>query len=122
MLGGYMGKVDEDGYLYIVDRKKDIIVSGGENISSKEVEEVIYNHPAVLECAVVGVPSERWGEEVKAVVVLKEDMMATPEDIISYCAERLGGFKKPELPKNAVGKILKKDIRARFRMGYEKRG
>ena len=125
---GDIGKLDEDGYLYLVDRKKDIIVSGGENISSKEVEEVVYCHPAVLECAVIGVPSDTWGEEVKAVVTLKADMSATPEEIMDYCAERLGGFKKPrsveiweELPKNPVGKILKKEVREKFWAGHGKR-
>jgi len=125
---GDIGKLDEDGYLYLVDRKKDIIVSGGENISSKEVEEVVYCHPAVLECAVIGVPSDKWGEEVKAVVTLKAGMSATPEEIMDYCAERLGGFKKPrsveiweELPKNPVGKILKKEVREKFWAGHGKR-
>lgn len=118
---GDIGRVDEDGYLYIVDRKKDLIISGGENIASKEVEDVIYTHPAVLECAVIGVPSERWGEEVKAIVALRRGMTATSEEIINHCAEHLGGFKKPqsveiwvELPKNPVGKIMKKELRERY--------
>jgi acyl-CoA synthetase (AMP-forming)/AMP-acid ligase II len=118
---GDIGKLDEDGYLYIVDRKKDLIISGGENISSKEVEDVIYAHPAVLECAVIGVPSERWGEEVKAIVALRKGMTATSEEIIDYCVEHLGGFKKPksveirdELPKNPVGKIMKKELREKY--------
>lgn len=125
---GDIGKLDEDGYLYIVDRKKDIIVSGGENIASKDVEAVIYGHPAVMECAVIGVPSEQWGEEVKAIVVLKQGMMVTPEEIINYCSEQLGGFKKPrsveiwdELPKNPVGKILKKEIRGKYWVGRGKK-
>lgn len=125
---GDIGKVDANGYVYIVDRKKDLIISGGENIASKEVEAVIYGHPAVLECAVVGVPSEAWGEDVKAVVSLKSGMSTTAEEIIKFASERLGGFKKPksleiwpELPKNPVGKILKREIREKYWAGHEKR-
>jgi long-chain acyl-CoA synthetase len=125
---GDIGKLDEDGYLYIVDRKKDLIISGGENIASKEVEAVLYQYPAVLECAVIGVPSDDWGEEVKAIVSLREGMTASPEEIISFSAERLGGFKKPrsveiwdELPKNPVGKILKREIREKYWAGREKK-
>jgi acyl-CoA synthetase (AMP-forming)/AMP-acid ligase II len=125
---GDIGKVDEDGYVYIVDRKKDMIISGGENIASKEVEAVIYGHPAVFECAVIGVPSEAWGEDVKAIVSLKEGMTATPEEIIAFATERLGGFKRPktleiwaDLPKNPVGKILKREMREKYWAGLEKR-
>lgn len=125
---GDIGRLDEDGYLYIVDRKKDLIISGGENISSREIEDVIYTHPAVLECTVIGVPSDKWGEEVKAVVALREGMMATSEEIMNHCAEHLGGFKKPksveiwpELPKNPVGKILKREVREKFWAGRERR-
>jgi len=125
---GDIGRVDEDGYLYIVDRKKDLIISGGENIASKEVEDVIYTHPAVLECAVIGVPSERWGEEVKAIVALRRGMTATSEEIINHCAEHLGGFKKPksveiwvELPKNPVGKIMKKELREKYWAARDRR-
>jgi len=125
---GDIGKVDEDGYVYIVDRKKDMIISGGENIASKEVEGVIYAHPAVLECAVIGVPSEAWGEDVKAIVSLKEGMTATVEEIMQFAAERLGGYKKPksveiwpELPKNPVGKILKREMREKYWAGHDKR-
>ena len=115
---GDIGRLDEDGYLYIVDRKKDLIISGGENISSKEIEDVIYTHPAIMECAVIGVPSDKWGEEVKAVVALREGMKATSDDIMNHCAEHLGGFKKQKsveiwagLPKNPVGKIMKRELR-----------
>ena len=125
---GDIGKQDSDGYLYLVDRKKDIIVSGGENISSVEVEEVIYGHPAVLECAVIGVPSEEWGETVKAVVSLKRDAAATPEEIMEFCIGRMGDFKRPrsvevwpELPKSPVGKILKKEIKEKYWAGRDKR-
>ena len=125
---GDIGKIDEDGYVYIVDRKKDMIISGGENIASKEVEAVIYGHPAVFECAVIGVPSEAWGEDVKAIVSLKEGMTATPEEIITFATERLGGFKRPktleiwpDLPKNPVGKILKREMREKYWAGLDKR-
>jgi len=125
---GDIGRLDENGYLYIVDRKKDLIVSGGENISSKEIEDVIYTHPAVMECAVIGVPSDKWGEEVKVVVALREGMKATSDDIMNHCAEHLGGFKKPKsveiwagLPKNPVGKILKREVREKFWVGRERR-
>ena len=117
-----MGKVDEEGYIYILDRKKDIIVTGGENVSSRDVENVILTHPAVLECAVIGVPSEKWGEEVRALVVPRRGMTITPEEVIDYCKDKLAGYKRPrsaevwkELPKNPPGKILKKDIRAMYR-------
>ena len=119
---GDMGKVDEEGYIYILDRKKDIIVTGGENVSSRDVENVILTHPAVLECAVIGVPSEKWGEEVRALVVPRRGMTITPEEVIDYCKDKLAGYKRPrsaevwkELPKNPSGKILKKDIRAMYR-------
>ena len=119
---GDMGKLDEEGYLYILDRKKDIIVSGGENVSSRDVEDVILTHSTVLECAAIGVPSERWGEEVKVIVVLRQGMTVTPEEIIDYCQDKMAGYKRPksveiweELPKNPSGKILKKEIRAKYR-------
>jgi acyl-CoA synthetase (AMP-forming)/AMP-acid ligase II len=121
---GDMGRMDEEGYVYILDRKKDIIVSGAENISARAVEDVIYAHPAVLECAVIGVPSEKWGEEVKAIVVPRQGMTVTPEEIIEHCRDKMAGFKRPksaeiwqELPKNPTGKILKKEIRAMYRTG-----
>jgi acyl-CoA synthetase (AMP-forming)/AMP-acid ligase II len=118
---GDMGKLDEEGYLYILDRKKDIIISGGENVSSRDVENVILSHPAVLECAVIGVPSERWGEEVKAIVVNRQGMTITSEEIIEYCQDKMAGFKRPktaevweELPKNPSGKVLKKEMRQKY--------
>jgi acyl-CoA synthetase (AMP-forming)/AMP-acid ligase II len=125
---GDMGRWDENGYLYIVDRKKDMIISGAENIYPREVEEVLYAHPAVLEAAVVGVPDEKWGESVKAVLALKQGMMATEEEIIEHCKQRLASYKKPKsvefwdsLPKNPAGKIMKKEIRERYWKGREKR-
>ena len=125
---GDVGKMDEDGYIYLVDRKKDMIISGGENIYSREVEEVLYMHPAVLEAAVVGVPDEKWGESVKAVVVLKQGAAASEEGIIDFCKGYLASYKKPRsvefwdnLPKTGSGKIRKNEIRERYWQGYEKR-
>jgi acyl-CoA synthetase (AMP-forming)/AMP-acid ligase II len=115
---GDLGKLDEDGYVYIVDRKNDMIISGGVNIYPREVEEVLYQHPSVLEASVIGVPHEYWGEAVKAVIVLKEGATVSEEEIIEFCGEHLAGYKKPksvefwkELPKSPQGKILKKSIR-----------
>lgn len=124
---GDLATVDEDGYIYIVDRKKDIIISGGINISSREIEEVIYTHPAVAHCIVVGVPDENWGETPKAVVVLKEGVKATEEEIIELCKQNLASFKKPtsvdfvdDLPLGPSGKILKREVKARYWKGYKK--
>lgn len=116
-----------DGYLEIRDRKKDIIISGGENISSVEVERVIYEHPAVLEAAVVAIPDDHWGEAPKAFVTLKSDGAATAEEIIAFCRQRLAHFKCPKqvafgpLPKTATGKIRKNELREREWAGREKR-
>jgi acyl-CoA synthetase (AMP-forming)/AMP-acid ligase II len=124
---GDMAKVDGDGYVFIVDRKKDMIISGGENISSKEVEEVIFRHPAVVEVTVIGVPDEEWGESVKALVVLKPGSTATEQEIIEHCVDWLSSFKKPrsvefidELPKNPAGKVLKTELRKKYWKGREK--
>jgi long-chain acyl-CoA synthetase len=109
---------DADGYYFIVDRKKDMILRGGYNVYPREVEEVLYAHPAVREAAVVGVKHERHGEEVKAVVVLQPDCVVAPEEILAHCKERLAAYKYPrilevrgELPKTATGKILKRELR-----------
>jgi acyl-CoA synthetase (AMP-forming)/AMP-acid ligase II len=125
---GDIGRLDEEGYLYIVDRKKDLIVSGGEKIASKEVEAVAYTHPAVLEAAVIGVPSDQWGEDVKLIVSLKQGAALKSEELMNYCTERLSGFKKPksveiwpELPKNPAGKILKREMREKYWAGRAKR-
>jgi fatty-acyl-CoA synthase len=119
---GDMAKVDEEGYLYIVDRKKDIIISGGENISSREVEEVLYQHSQVQECAVIGLPDSRWGEQVRACVVLKNGADGDPDEIIVHCRERLAKYKCPRsvifleaLPKDPLGKIQKRILRERFK-------
>jgi len=115
---GDLGKLDEDGYVYLVERKNDMIISGGVNIYPREIEEILYKHPAVLEVSVIGVPDEHWGEVPKAVVVLRQGATATGEEIIKFCGEHLAGYKKPksvefwkELPKSPQGKILKKEIR-----------
>ncbi|MGB3903518.1 MAG: long-chain-fatty-acid--CoA ligase [Anaerolineae bacterium] len=125
---GDVGKMDEDGYIYLVDRKKDMIISGGENIYSREVEEVLYMHPAVLEAAVVGVPDEKWGESVKALVVLKQGATASEQEIVDFCKEHLASYKKPRsvefrdnLPKTGSGKIRKHEIREPHWEGYERR-
>lgn len=111
--------MDEHGYLFIVDRIKDMIVSGGENVYSAEVESAVARHPAVLSCAVIGVPHERWGEAVHAVVVLKSDAQVDEEEIRAFCREHIAGYKCPKsvefreaLPLSAAGKVLKRDLRA----------
>ena len=123
---GDMATLNQDGYLLIVDRKKDIIVSGGENISSLELEKAILAHPAVLEAAVIPVPDKKWGEVPKALVVLKPDATATESELIEFCRSRLAHYKCPRsfgfvvsLPKTATGKILKKHLRKEYRQGEE---
>jgi long-chain acyl-CoA synthetase len=116
---GDMAKVDEDGYFFIVDRKKEMIIRGGYNVYPREVEEVLYEHPAVSEAAVVGVPDEAMGEEVGAAVVLKPGEEAGADEIRAFVKERVAGYKYPrriwfldELPKGPTGKILKREIEA----------
>ncbi|WP_299567977.1 AMP-binding protein [uncultured Sulfitobacter sp.] len=118
---GDVGYLDEDGYLYIVDRKKDMIISGGFNVYPSEVEQVIWAHPAVQDCAVIGVPDEKWGESVTAVIELKPGAEIDTDEIISICKKQLGSVKAPksvvvwdELPRSPVGKVRKKDIRDMF--------
>ncbi len=118
---GDLGKLDEDGYVYIVERKNDLIISGGVNIYPREIEEVLYRHPAVSEASVIGLSDEHWGEVVKAVIVLKQGAFASETEIIEFCGKHLAGFKKPksvdfwkELPKSPQGKILKKEIRKQY--------
>jgi acyl-CoA synthetase (AMP-forming)/AMP-acid ligase II len=125
---GDIGHKDEDGYIYIVDRKKDMIISGGFNIYPSEVEQVIWTHPAVQDCAVVGSPDEKWGEAVTAVVELKPGANAEATEIIDLCKNELGSVKAPkavefwdELPRSAVGKVRKKDIREHFWEGQARR-
>jgi long-chain acyl-CoA synthetase len=116
--GGYR---DEDGYLFLTDRIKDMIVSGGENIYPIEVEEAISQHPAVVEVAVIGVPHERWGETVKALVVLGPGAAVEADELVAFARGRLAGYKLPrsvefvtELPHSPAGKVLKRELRARY--------
>jgi long-chain acyl-CoA synthetase len=125
---GDAGMIDADGYVYIIDRKKDMIISGGENIYSREVEDILYTHPAVADAAVIGVPDEKWGESVKAVLVLKEGMKVSEQEIIEFCKERLASYKKPKsvefwdtVPKTTTGKIKKNEIREKYWEGYERK-
>ncbi|UCD82662.1 MAG: long-chain-fatty-acid--CoA ligase [Desulfobacterales bacterium] len=118
---GDLGYYDEKGFIYIVDRKKDMIVTGGENVYSREVEDVLYRHPAIDEVAVLGVPDPQWVERVHAVVVLKAEAVATEDEVIAFCKAHLASYKAPKsiefvdsLPKSAQGKILKKEIRKRY--------
>ena len=118
---GDMGRMDEEGYLYIVDRKKEMIISGGVNIFPREIEDVIMGHPAVQEAAVIGVPDRDWSEQVKAVIELKPGAEATGREIMDYCRERVADFKTPksvdfmaELPKTPSGKSLKREIRDEY--------
>ena len=127
MRTGDMGSWDEDGFVYIVDRAKDMVISGGENIYPAQVEACIYRHPAVLECAVFGVPDAKWGEALKAVVVLRRGMSASDEEIIELARRELGSYMKPksvdfiaELPKGSTGKILKRELRAPYWEGRER--
>jgi len=122
---GDVGRWDEAGYLYIVDRKKDMILTGGENVYPREVEEVLYEHPAIAEVAVVGTPDPKWGESVVAVLRVKDgERTPAARDVIQFCRERIASYKKPkfvtyvgELPKNASGKILKRELRDRIAAG-----
>jgi long-chain acyl-CoA synthetase len=131
--GGWMhtgdaGYMDTDGYIYLVDRTKDMIVTGGENVYSVEVEAALYEHPAVLEAAVIGVPDDQWGEAVQAIVYLKPGAKATEDELIHHCHGLIANYKCPkavrfvtsELPKSSVGKILKRDLRAPYWEGRER--
>jgi long-chain acyl-CoA synthetase len=114
---GDMAKMDEDGYFFIVDRKKDLIIRGGYNVYPREVEEVLYEHPAVAEAAVVGIPHPTHGEEVGAAVVLKPGVEAAPAELRAFCRERVAAYKYPRhvwleaaLPKTATGKLLRREV------------
>jgi len=116
-----VGHIDEEGFLHITDRKKDMIISGGFNVYPSQVEQVIWGHPAVQDCAVIGVPDEKWGEAVKAVVELNAGQTVTAEELIALCKEKLGSVMAPktvdfiaQLPRSMVGKVLKKDLRADY--------
>ncbi|MGZ7012631.1 MAG: AMP-binding protein, partial [Acidimicrobiales bacterium] len=124
---GDAGYFDEDGYLYLYDRVKDMIVSGGENVYPAEVENVLMSHPGVADVAVIGVPSDTWGETPKAMVVRAPGTEATEQELIAYCRENLAGFKCPTsvdwvdaLPRNPSGKVLKKDLRAPYWEGRDR--
>jgi len=121
---GDIGMKDEDGYFYIVDRKRDMIISGGFNLYPSEIEQVLWAHEAVEDCAVVGVPDEKWGEAVKAIVQVKSGAVVTIEELAAFCRARLGGMKTPksleiwdQLPRSPVGKVLKRKIRDHFWAG-----
>jgi long-chain acyl-CoA synthetase len=124
---GDAGYVDADGYVYIHDRVKDMIVSGGENVYPAEVENVLMSHPGIADVAVIGVPHEKWGETAKAIVVRNPGSEVTEDEIMAYAKERLATFKCPTsvewtdmLPRNPSGKILKKDLRAPYWEGKER--
>jgi len=115
---GDMAYMDEESFYFIVDRKKDMVISGGVNIYPAEIEIVLNHHPKVLDSAVIGVPDEQWGESLKAFIVLRPGCEATEEEIVKYCEENLAKYKKPkslefisEIPRNPTGKILKKQLR-----------
>jgi acyl-CoA synthetase (AMP-forming)/AMP-acid ligase II len=130
--GGWMhtgdaGRMDDEGYLYLTDRLKDMIISGGENVYSVEVENVLGQHPAVATCAVIGVPDETWGERVHAVVVPAADAAVTLEELRAFCADRIAGYKVPRsmdvvdaLPVSAAGKVLKRALREPYWAGQER--
>ena len=122
-----MASWDEDGFVYIVDRAKDMVISGGENIYPAQVEACLYRHPAVLECAVFGVPDPTWGEALKAVVVVRPGMSVTEQELIELARRELASYMKPKsvefidaLPKSPTGKILKRDLRDPFWEGRER--
>ena len=124
---GDLARVDADGYVHLVDRKGDMIITGGMNVYPREVEEVLYQHPAVLEAAVVGVPDDKWGEAVKAVVALKAGQTAGEAELLAFAKERLAPFKAPKsleiraaLPKTPVGKISRRDVKAAYWAGQER--
>ena len=121
------GVIDDEGYLTISDRKKDVIITGGENVSSIEVEDVLFSHPAVAEVCVIGVPDDRWGETIKALVVLAEGESATEADLIAHCKARLAGYKAPTsvelreaIPRTATGKVQKFKLRQQYWEGRER--
>ena len=120
---GDLGKLDNEGYLYLVDRKKDMIITGAENVYSAEVESVLFSHPKVLEAAAIGLSDEKWGERVTAVVVLKEGQEMKEQGLIDFCRDRLAHYKSPKqviflnepLPRTSSGKVLKRELREKFR-------
>jgi acyl-CoA synthetase (AMP-forming)/AMP-acid ligase II len=124
---GDAGYLDEDGYVYIQDRYKDMIVSGGVNIYPAEVESAIYGHPGIAEVAVIGVPDDKWGEAVKAIVVPKPGNALAEQDVVAFARERIAGYKVPKsvsfmdaLPRNASGKVLKTALRKPYWAGRDR--
>ncbi|MBI5117775.1 long-chain-fatty-acid--CoA ligase [Candidatus Poribacteria bacterium] len=124
---GDLATVDGEGFIYIVDRKKDMIISGGSNIYPREIEDVLFAHPAVLDAAVIGVPDEEWGESVKALVVLRPGATCAEQDLIAHCKANLAGYKKPKsvefvesLPRNPSGKVLKRVLREKYWAGKDR--
>jgi long-chain acyl-CoA synthetase len=125
---GDMGKIDKLGYLYVVDRKKEMIISGGENIYAKEVEDVLSSHPEVSHAAVIGVPDDKWGEAVKGLVIREKGSQVSEKELIDFCKNRLANYKKPrsiefmeEFPKSTAGKVLKRELRQKYWQGREKK-
>lgn len=125
---GDVGKIDERGYLYVLDRSKDMVVSGGNNIYPREVEEVLLTHPAVAECAVIGIPDDYWGEAVHAIICLEDGHSATAEGLVAHCLANMASYKKPRsfefrdaLPKNAYGKVMKRELREDYWRGHDRR-
>ena len=120
--------MDEEGFVFIVDRLKDMIISGGENVYSAEVENAISTVPGVAEVAVIGVPDERWGERVHAIVVPRQGATLTPQDVIDHCRSRIAGYKCPRsvdfrdtpLPLSGAGKVLKRELREPYWQGFTK--
>jgi long-chain acyl-CoA synthetase len=115
---GDLAYADDEGFLFIVDRKKDLVIRGGYNVYPREIEEVLYAHPSIAEAAVIGKPDDKLGEEVVAVITVKGGASVTPEEVIAYCKERLAAYKYPRevrivdaLPMGPTGKILKKELR-----------
>ncbi len=128
-MSGDLGHLDDEGFLFLVDRSKDMIVTGGENVYSAEVEEALYQHPAVAEAAVIAIPHERWGEAVHAVVTVASGTTVSVEELTTHCSTLIAGYKVPKsmdiradpLPRTAVGKILKRDLREPYWEGRETR-
>ena len=125
---GDAATLDDEGYLYVQDLVKDMIVSGGENVYPRVIEEVLFKHPAIADAAVIGIPDQKWGEAVKAVVQLRPGATATEAELIEHCRGQLGGFELPKsvdfieaLPRNASGKVLKRELREPYWEGHGRR-
>ena len=124
---GDIAKMDDEGYIFLVDRKNDMIITGGLNVFPGEVEQVLYRHPEVVEASAFGIPDEQWGESIIAAVALKPGSKVTEEKMIDFCKQHLAQFKVPKkvsfhdsLPKSSAGKILRRELRAPYWKGYER--